>query len=92
MSDVRIKPFNEMTDGTYAVNVDLEFTIDGNNVSISDHSDQPVGDVCAALHYAALQAIGGEILEARNTDAFERKPFDPGKVSHGERQSQSTKG
>lgn len=85
MSDVRMRPFKAMTDGTYVVDVEMSIRVDGNQLSISDHSGQPIGDACAALHYAALQAMEGlEITEARNTDRFEKKPPDPGKVVRGE--------
>jgi hypothetical protein len=81
MSDIRPKEIRPMTDGTYVVAVQLEFVCDGDTVRVGDHAQAPVGDACAALHQAALAALGGEVLEARNTDAFERKPPDPGKVT-----------
>jgi hypothetical protein len=80
MSDVRSKPFKPMTDGSYVVPVELTFNVSGADVVITDKSGEPIGDACAALHFAALKAIGGKIVEARNTDAYERKPRDPDKV------------
>ncbi|MEQ9500950.1 MAG: hypothetical protein RIT81_29035 [Deltaproteobacteria bacterium] len=85
MSDIRAKPFKAMTDGTYVVDVQMNISITGDKVEISDHSGQGIGDACAALHFAALQSLAGlEITEARNTDRFEDKPDDPGKVVRGE--------
>ncbi len=92
MTDVRSKPFQPMTDGSYVVPVRLEFSLDGDTVRIGDHTDSRIGDACAALHQAALDAIGGQILEARNTDAFERKPPDPGKVVNSTEQTQAAGG
>jgi hypothetical protein len=82
MSDVRQKPFKAMTDGSYVVPVELTFNVNGADVVITDKSGEPIGDACAAIHFAALKAIGGKIIEARNTDAFEKKPRDPDKVAN----------
>lgn len=88
MGDPRIRPFQPMTDGTYVVPVQINFTIDGDGMAINDHSDMPIGDACAALHHAALKEIGGMILEARNTDRFERKPDDPDKAKHSQSETE----
>jgi hypothetical protein len=86
MSDPRMRAggIKEMTDGSYWVDVELTFTIDGNKISIADKTNQPIGDACAALHHAALSSIGAQILEQRNTDAYQDKPEDPGAIVRGE--------
>jgi hypothetical protein len=70
-----------MTDGSFVVTVELMFNVNGKKVVVTDHSEQDIGDACSALHFAALRAIGGKIVEARNTDAFSRQPRDPGKLA-----------
>ncbi|MBK6688421.1 MAG: hypothetical protein IPG45_28365 [Deltaproteobacteria bacterium] len=88
MTDIRAKPFQAMTDGTYVVPVELSFTIDGEHLTITDHSDQGIGDACAALHHAAAETIGGQILDVWNTDRFQRKPADPDAVQHENKSTQ----
>ena len=94
MSDPRIRSdaVKTMTNGTDAVKIEMEFTFtpDG-EVRITDRAHGNVGDACAALHQAALEEIGLQITEARNTDAYERKPDDPAGVLNGARSTHTNR-